>query len=158
MHDPTKSLRRLNLAIKFGLKLDLTAIEKRLDQSVALSGIGSGDEAIARYSLVFTQKGPKEAALYIAKHREQLYSHLQKLPVMGTEIELLAQAGSINAANERLAEAKKEGLSERHQEVLRKSFPSALVQIPSVSVELCMNKQATSARSSIWLPHLRLGT
>jgi hypothetical protein len=69
MRDPTKSLRRLNLALQFGLKLDSQAIETRLDQNVALSGLGSADEAFARFSLVFAQGGPKEAALYIAKHR-----------------------------------------------------------------------------------------
>ena len=120
MRDPTHSLRRLHLALKFGLTLDISAIEKRLDQSVALSGLGTPDEAFARYALVFAQNNSKEAALYIAKHREQLYAHLQKLGVIVTEIELLAQSGSINAASERLSEAATEGLGERDQENLRR--------------------------------------
>lgn len=120
MRDPVQSLRRLNLALKFGLKLDIPAIEKRLDRSVALSGLGTGDEAFARYALVFAQENPKEAALYIARHRSELYAHLQKLGVMGTEIELLARSGSINAANELLTEAVAEGLGERDQETLRR--------------------------------------
>jgi hypothetical protein len=42
MSDPAKSLRRVNFAIRFGLKVDFAAIEERIDQSIALS------DAIAR--------------------------------------------------------------------------------------------------------------
>ena len=120
MRDPTKSLRRLNLALQFGLKLDFQAIETRLDQSVALSGLGSADEAFARFSLAFAQGGPKEAALYIARHRAQLFAHLQKFALTGMEIELLARAGSIDTAKQRLSEAVSDGLDETNQEILRR--------------------------------------
>ncbi len=118
MRDPLQSLRRLNLALKFGLKLDLAAIERRLDQSIAFSGTGTADEAYARYALIFAQKTPKDAALYIAKHRDQLYAHLQKLPIMGIEIETLARSGQIGAARERFAEAVAQGLGPTEQHAL----------------------------------------
>jgi hypothetical protein len=111
LRDPIQMLRRLNLALKFGLALDLAAIEKKLDQSVAFSGVGTADEAFARYALIFAQPGPREAALYIAKHRAQLFEHLQKIPLMGIEIETLARSGQLAAAKERLAEAIGEGMS-----------------------------------------------
>ena len=118
MRDPTQSLRRLNLAIKFGIKLDLAAIEKEIDQRTALSGKGTADEAFARLSLVFAQSSAREAAEYIAKHRDQLYEHLMKSVIQSFEIELLARAGQIGAANDMLAEASAEGLGEREQQNL----------------------------------------
>ena len=121
MRDPTKSLRRLNLALQFGLKLDFSGNRNtNSDQNIALSGLGSADEAFARFSLVFAQGGPKEAALYIAKHRAQLFAHLQKSELTGIEIELLARAGSIDAANQRLSELSRDGLDEGKQEMLRR--------------------------------------
>jgi len=121
MRDPTKSLRRLILALQFGLKLYLQAMEKRLDQSVALSGLGSADEPFARFSLAFAQGGPMDAALYIAKHRTQLFAHLQKSALAGIEIELLARAGSIDTPKQqRLSEAVRDGLDETNQEILRR--------------------------------------
>lgn len=118
MRDPVLSLRRLNMAIRYGLKVDLAAIEKRLDQSIAFSGTGTGDEAFARYALIFTQKTSKDVALYIAKHRKQLYAHLQKLAIMGIEVDALAQSGQIDAARERLAEMEAEGLNAKSREEL----------------------------------------
>jgi hypothetical protein len=55
MREPKQSLRRLYLALQFGLKLDLTTIEKEIDRRVALSGTGTADEAIARFALAFMQ-------------------------------------------------------------------------------------------------------
>ncbi len=118
MRDPTQSLRRLNLAIKFGIKLDLASIEREIDQRTALSGKGTADEAFARLSLVFAQSGAREAAEYIAKHRDQLYEHLLKSVIQAFEIELLARAGQVGAANDILAEAAAEGLGEREQQNL----------------------------------------
>ena len=118
MGDPAKWLRRLNLAIRFGLKVDYEAIEQRIDQSVALSGDGTADEAFARLSLAFTRKSHKEVAEYIEKHRKQLYQHLQKLSILGLEIEVLARAGLVATARERLQEAIRDGLSPRDQNLL----------------------------------------
>jgi hypothetical protein len=113
LRESVQLMRRLNLALKFGIKLDIAAIERQLDQSSAFSEIGTADEAFARYALIFVQPGPKEAALYIAKHRDQLFRHLQKIPLMGVETEILARSGQIAAAKERLAEAIGAGMGAR---------------------------------------------
>lgn len=118
MSDPAKSLRRVNLAIRFGLKVDFAAIEDRIDQSVALSGKTTADEAFARFSLAFTKGNPKAVADYIEKHRPQLYEHLQKRSIIGLEIEVLARAGLLTTARERLQQALHDGLSPRDQDVL----------------------------------------
>jgi hypothetical protein len=118
MRDPVESLRRVNLAIKFGLKLDLLSIEREIDRRIALSGGGTPDEAFARFALVFAQKSPREAAEYIARHREQLYAHLLKGAIQVFEIELLARGALIGAAKDMLAEASEEDLGEREQQHL----------------------------------------
>jgi hypothetical protein len=51
MRDSAQSLRRLNLALQFGIQLEIPAIEKEIDRRVALSGKGTADEAFARLSL-----------------------------------------------------------------------------------------------------------
>ena len=144
MRDP-EIVRRLNLALQFGLKLDLQAIERRLDESVALSGLGTADELFARFSLAFAQGGPKGGALYIAKHRAQLFAHLQKSALTGMEIELLARAGSINTAKQRLSEAVRDGLDETNHEILRRIISECSGAIPSRSAAQLLRKLATFA-------------
>lgn len=117
MSDPAKSIRHVNFAIRFGLKVDFAAIEARIDQSVALSGKGSTEDALARFALAFT-KSPRAAADYIEKYRSQLYAHLQKPMIMGFEIEVLARAGLITTAREKLVRATSEGLGTREQGLL----------------------------------------
>lgn len=125
MNDSVMSLRRVNFAIRFGLKLDLTAIEQRIDQSVALSGYGSADEAFARLSLAFTKGTAKAVAEYIDKHRAQLYKHLDKSSIAGLEIEVLARAGLMQTAKEKLEQAERDGLSARNHGLLERIIAEA---------------------------------
>jgi hypothetical protein len=120
MSDPAISLRRINLANQFGLRVDFAAIEERIDQSIAMSGKGSADEAFARFSLAFTKESPRAAADYIEKHRAQLYEHLHKQSIVGFEIEVLARAGFVTTARERLQEAATAGVSARDQRFLER--------------------------------------
>ncbi len=120
MRDPEQSLRRLSFALQFGLKLDLATIEKEIERRVALSGGGTVDEAFARLALAFTQGDPKGIAEYIARHRGQLYEHLHKSAVLTIEIEMLARAGQIDTAKERLGEALAHGLGGTEQQHLRR--------------------------------------
>jgi len=125
MRDPYRSLRRLHLALQFGIKPDLAAIERQIDQSLALSGTGTADEAFARFALAFTQGNPKAVAAYVARHRSQLYEHLHKGSIQTIEIEMLARAGQLDAANERLAEAVADGLGGREQQHINRILAEA---------------------------------
>ena len=133
MRDPVQSLRRVHFALQFGLKLDIASIEKEIDRRVALSGRGTSDEAFARFSLAFAQDSPKAAADYIAKHRTQLYEHLQKPAIQTMEIELLARSGQIFAANEKLAEAVADGLGQREEHHLRRIISESEGADPAAS-------------------------
>jgi hypothetical protein len=125
MRDPATSLRRLNLAIQFGIPVDLMAIEARIDQNVVLSGNGTVDDAFARFSLVFAQGSHKGVAQYIDKHRAQLYAHLQQSSVISIEIEALARAGLVDSAKEKLESAAKDGLPQRERETLARIIAEA---------------------------------
>ena len=113
MRNPDEQLRRINLALKFGIALDIGAIEQRLDQSVQFTGSGTMDDALARFTLVFAQPTAQDRARYFARHRDQLYKHLTKLGLLIAEVQLLGYAGQISTARERLKEAETEGLDSK---------------------------------------------
>lgn len=125
MRESEHSLRRLHLALQFGLKLDIDAVEREIERRTALSGGKSPDAALARFSLAFVQRSPKEAADYIDRHRVQLQEHLGKKSISIFEIEMLARAGLPERAEERLMAVVDEGLSEAEQNRLRRIITEA---------------------------------
>ncbi|MDF0585041.1 PIN domain-containing protein [Bradyrhizobium yuanmingense] len=98
MRNPLHSLRRLPLALQFGLKLDLKAVEEEIEKQDKLSAGASPDAAIARFSLAMTKSNPGDVADYIARHRPQLARHLNASFLESVEIQLLAQSGQIEKA------------------------------------------------------------
>ncbi len=125
MRDPVQSLRRLNLALQFGIKIDIPAVERQIEQRVALSGSGTADEAFARFALAFTKDDPRGVASYIAQHRQQLYEHLQRNSVQSIEIEMLARGGLVEQARQQLVNAIADGLSQREQQSLERIIAEA---------------------------------
>lgn len=103
MRDQSQALRRLPLALQFGLKLDLDAVEREIERQTVISGGGSVEAAIARLTLALT-KSPREAANYIDKHRIQLNKHLNPDFVTAVEIQALATAGEISTAETRVSQ------------------------------------------------------
>ena len=61
MRSPEHSLRRLPIALQFGLKIDLETVEQEIDRQMALSANGSRDAALARFAIART-KPPGECA------------------------------------------------------------------------------------------------
>jgi hypothetical protein len=117
MREPAHSLRRLHLALQFGLKLDINAVEQEIERQTALSGGSNRDIAFARFSLAFTKNNPKDIANYIDSHRSELQSHLDKKLVDFVEIEMLARAGfpqraqgCLNLVSDKLSGTEKEHL------------------------------------------------
>lgn len=98
MRDPINSLKRLNFALRFGVKLDLLAVEKEIDKQTALSGGGSRDAALARFYLAFTKESPKAIVEYIERNRSQLEDHLGKKFIDILYIEMLSKADMLQQA------------------------------------------------------------
>lgn len=102
MRDPAHSLRRLPLALQFGLRLDLQAVEREIDRQDTLTDGNSLDVALARFSLALTKQSPRETADYIQKHKPQLEKYLNPFYVAAVEIEVLANSGQVELAEQRL--------------------------------------------------------
>ncbi len=110
MADPAQSLRRLPMALQFGLKLDLAEAEREIDRQTTLSGGKSPEAAIARFALAEGKASPQEMAAYINQHRSQLVEYYNPEWIGAVETELLARSGQIAEAKAALAELKSKGL------------------------------------------------
>lgn len=120
LRDPAVLLRRLNLAVQFGIEIDLSQVEKEVDRQTALSGGTSLDAAVARFSLAFVQGSYAAAASYIDKHRVQLMDHLEWKGIYFFEIETLAKSGQVAQAEALLREATVKGITLNEQDRLRR--------------------------------------
>jgi len=120
MREPRHSLRRLHLALQFGIELDLVEVEREIDRQTALSSGKSRDAALARFSLALTQKSPKEVAAYIDRHRAQLYDHLDRRSINLIEINMLISAGLPEEGEKRLGILMEQGLAGTEQAELRR--------------------------------------
>lgn len=112
LHDPEIALSKLFLGVQFGLKIDLISVEKEIERHLTLYGGESFDAALARFTLMFTQKSPKEVVTYIDQYREQLEKYFSKIGISKIEIEMLAKAGSFFEAAKKLKELILEGIAE----------------------------------------------
>ena len=104
MSDRRKSLRRLNFAIRFGLAIDVDEVAKEIDRQTALTAGTSTDAALARLALAFTLPSESAVAEYLARHREQLITHLLPTSILRLEVEMLCRSGQIPLAEARIKE------------------------------------------------------
>ncbi|WP_432697193.1 hypothetical protein ACQUQP_02270 [Marinobacterium sp. YM272] len=123
--DPATLLRRLNLAIQFGVEIDLLQAEKEVDRQTALSGGTSLHAATARFALAFTRKSHADAAAYIDQHRNQLLEHLHWKGIYFFEIEMLSRSGQTAKAQVRLQESIERGLTDDESRRLRNQLAKA---------------------------------
>ena len=118
-------LRRLGMGLQFGVEIDLEWAGREVDRQTALSGGRSPDAASARLALALSTGSHAAVASYMDAHREQLLRHLDWRGVYFIEIEMLANAGQLAKAEERLKEAIEKGLSEREIARLRRQLSEA---------------------------------
>jgi hypothetical protein len=112
LRDDAVLLRRLPLALEFGVKVDLAAVERRVNQRVALTGKGTFEEALARLALALTREDPAAAVEYFNAHRAQLSEFLERSALIGIEIELLCRSGQGETARAVLAGAEQAALAQ----------------------------------------------
>jgi hypothetical protein len=125
LRDPKSALRLVHLGLQFGIRLDLEAVEREIEQQIALHGGITHDAAIARFALAFTQKTPEDVANYIARHRDELAKFLDKKSLQFLQIEMLSRAGLPERANECLDILLEAGLSEAEESRLRRIIAEA---------------------------------
>lgn len=143
IRDPVALLRRLNLALQFGIEIDLLQVEKEVDRQTAISGGTSPDAAVARFALAFAQKNRAAAAAYVDRHRVQLLEHLEWKGVYFFEIEMLATSGQTAQAEVRLREAVARGITDNESDRLRHLLVELAGKDP-ISVRLASYEQSNS--------------
>ena len=125
LSDLKSALDLVPLALQFGIKLDLAAVEQEIERQIALHGGMRQEAEIVRFVLVVTQKHPGEVADYIARHQEELSRYVAKKAVRCIQIDALARAGLPEKASESLELLLQEGLSEAEEGRLRTAIAEA---------------------------------
>ncbi len=118
MNDPSHKLRRLNLALQFGLQVDLDSVSEEISRQTAQTAGESLDAAMARFAMVFAQKSEHEVIAYIDQHREQLGRFVDNQTLVSIEIEMLAKSGRVGDAESRLALLVEDGIDQVTQQRL----------------------------------------
>jgi len=133
LRDPSTALGFVHYALQFGIKLDLGAVERDIERTIATNGGMTIDAALARFALAFTQPTLEEAANYIARHHNQLAAHIDAKLMRYRQIEMLSRAGLIERANEVLDRLLDEGIPAGQEGNLRRIISEAQGSDPNES-------------------------
>ncbi|GHA12587.1 hypothetical protein GCM10008090_23130 [Arenicella chitinivorans] len=125
LREPSTALGFVHYAIQFGIKLDLDAVERSIEECIAINGGLTGDAAVARYALALTQRTPEEAANYLDSHHNQLASYIDANLMRYRQIELLSQAKLIDRANAVLDDLVAQGIPQEEEGNLRRIISEA---------------------------------
>lgn len=125
LRNPKTALNFVHLGVEFGIDLDIEAIEREIEREIALNGGLTLDAALARFALVFTQESPEAIADNIARHYDELATHIDKKTMLFLQLEAHTKSGQIEKANKCLATLLKGGLSEGEESRLRKIIAEA---------------------------------
>jgi hypothetical protein len=123
---PATALRYVRYAIQFGLKLDIAAIERDIEMSIAINGGKiTIDAALARFGIIQTMPTAEAAANYIERHHSQLVAHIEGKMIRSVQIELLIRAGMIDKAKEVLAQLTGDGIDTQQENQLQRAISDA---------------------------------
>jgi hypothetical protein len=120
LRSPKRSLRYVNLAVQFGVKLSLELVEREIEQQIAINGGFTVETAIARFALVYTKKTPEDAAIYISQHQDQLIRFLDKKYLLLFQFDMFLKAGLIDKAKNCLNILLIDGISEEEENGIRR--------------------------------------
>ena len=125
LRDPKSALAIVHLGLQFGIKLDIGKVERDIEREVARNGGMTTDAALARFALAFMQKTPEGVADYLARHHEQLATHIDKNLLLFRQIEMLTRAGSPEKATGYLDQLIAEGIPNEEENRLRRIIAEA---------------------------------
>ena len=125
LRDLSSALGFVRYALQFGIKVDLSAVEREIERSITINGGMTIDAAIARFALVFKQRTPEEAANYIDRHYNQLAAHIDAKQMLYPQIEMLSRAGMIDRASKVLDRLLEEGIPADQESNLRRIISEA---------------------------------
>ena len=125
LRDVKSALRVVPFALRFGIELNLAAVEKEIDRQIALNGGITEDAAIARFALVLTRNSAEDAANYLVRHYDELTKHLDEKSIRFVQVDMFAKAGLPERANECLELLLHDGLSQPEEGRLRRIISEA---------------------------------
>ena len=125
LRDEKSALRAVPLALQFEMDLDLTAIERQIEQQITRNGGPTVDTALARFALAHRQKSPQNVTNYVTLYYDEISKFIDQKALQFLQIEALAQAGSVDKANELLDILVQNGLSEAEERRLRRIISEA---------------------------------
>ena len=125
LRDLSDALGFVHYALRFGVELDLDAVEREIDRNIAINGGITIEAAVARFAIAFTKPTAEEAANYIVRHQEQLSSHVDPKLMRFRQVELYSQAGLTDRANEVLEHLVEQGISSEEENNLRRTISEA---------------------------------
>jgi hypothetical protein len=117
--DPSKTLRRLRLALFYDIPFNRDALSRHLRSRRDLGG-WTDDERFAAFLLAFRGTNASSLASFFDEYRDELFAQqvLSKSALAGIEIEALARAGRFEDARKRFEEHKQSRLSAEQAETI----------------------------------------
>ena len=140
MSDPQHRLRRLPIALLFGVKLDKNAVELELEREATRTGGKSADLAVARFAMARSQSDEAEVAVYIEKYRDQLTEYFNPTWIQAIEVETLARSNQLDKARAVLSEVEKQDVPAATIESLRRIVAEEAGSDPIESAEAAYQK------------------
>ncbi len=101
--DPDKTLRRVRLALGYGIPFNQDALNRHLAAHKELGG-WTPDERFAAFLLAYHSRDPAKLARFFEKNHDELFSQKDLAPsaLAGIEIEVLARNGHLDQARKHL--------------------------------------------------------
>ena len=106
LQKPKSALHLIPLALDFGIKLNLDAVQVEIDQYVALNGDITLEAALAHLSIALNRQKPKEIFDHIENYFEQLSRCLSIFSLRAIQIEVLAKSGAVDKARQYIEKLK----------------------------------------------------
>lgn len=104
MGDESVALRRVPLAIQFGLNLDKKKIETQIDKASALRSGKPKHAALARFAIALIQESPQKVLDYLSSHKTVIEAYIDSASVNSVEIDVLSALGYADKAKRLLNE------------------------------------------------------
>ena len=109
LDEDSSRLRFVSLGLQFGLDLDKQAVERKIKQQIALRGGPTYDTAVARFAIATAQKTPEAILDYLSRYGREMTGFIDNRALQKIEIEMLACAGRLHEARERMNELSIDG-------------------------------------------------
>lgn len=129
LRDLKSALHLVPLGLQFEIDFDIAAVKREIERNIALHGGITREAAIANLVLVLEQE-PKDVAIYVERHYDDLSKFIDEKQISILRIEALSRAGMPDEAKRHLLPLSKGGISEGDEARLRRMIAEASGENP----------------------------